>query len=138
MRTILYLIILTLSVIAACTPASQKVYSSSQPIGNGSEISQKAPPMPNGKPGSCYGKAMIPDSVEGENVETMWTEVVCEKDVTSAISQVRTKLIEMDYISGEESSKSDILLALRSYQRENHLPIGNLNLETLDMLGVTY
>jgi len=72
-------------------------------------------------------------------LRTGWVEVLCEKDITfkkiRAVQQALTdKGYSVDAIDGimDASTKS----ALVKYQKNNGLPEGNLNIETLKNLGV--
>lgn len=72
---------------------------------------------------------------------TEWIEVLCDSKLTSA------KIIEIQKAlkaNGYDPGPIDDILgpltrsALLKYQRANNLPTGNLNLETLKKLGVSY
>lgn len=72
----------------------------------------------------------------------VWEEVVCEKDLTqSLLSNLRNAL----YVGGHLSKiPIDLELdkvttaALVKYQKEKLLPLGNLNIKTLEALGIEY
>ncbi len=72
---------------------------------------------------------------------TEWREVVCEKDIDSSlILDIHDALFEDGYDPGRPSDKlnSSIKAALSQFQKDFNLPIGQLDLETLDALGVEY
>lgn len=70
---------------------------------------------------------------------TRWTEVVCDKDMTdSYISRVQRALKDRGYdpgvIDGVMGGRTKA--ALEKFQQDNNLPVGNLNKETTNALGV--
>ncbi|NNC82642.1 MAG: peptidoglycan-binding protein [Flavobacteriales bacterium] len=72
-----------------------------------------------------------------------WREVLCENKVTSyTIRQIQEALIDAGYDIGPAGADNvlggDTRAALMQYQRDNGLPVGNLNIETLQTLGVQY
>ena len=78
---------------------------------------------------------------------TEWREIVCAKDITpQLLDQIAAALSTEGFTStgvpfdiGEPSKvSSDLKKALVKYQRENTLPIGQLDIQTLDALGVEY
>ncbi len=76
--------------------------------------------------------------IEYHEGETIWTEVVCEKNLQPVLDQVSSRLVELMYLQGPSNSQEAILNALKEYQVDKRLPSGSLNFETLDMLGVAY
>ena len=75
----------------------------------------------------------------GKKNQTDWKEVLCEKDVTpSIIGEIQNALKVNQYYSGGISGKFDGMTkkALTNFQKNSKLPIGQLDLETLDALGV--
>jgi len=70
---------------------------------------------------------------------TDWEEVLCETDQTPAsLTQIQQALKNAGYdpgvIDGVMGSKTKE--ALKRYQMDNGLPIGNLNMKTLRHLGL--
>jgi hypothetical protein len=72
---------------------------------------------------------------------TEWREVVCSGDVTSAlVRQVQAALISKGYDVGPAGTDNvlgtDTKAALVKFQKDNSLPVGNLDFETLNALGI--
>ncbi len=71
-----------------------------------------------------------------------WKEVVCAKDITTSFIQtIEQRLFEEGYIMeliGDGVNSAFIKSALAKYQKENGLPLGNFNLETIKALNVKY
>jgi len=70
---------------------------------------------------------------------TNWVEVVCDTDIDSyLIKRVQTKLNELGYNAGPADGimGSGTRRALEKYQADNKLPVGNLNIATMQKLGV--
>ncbi len=74
-----------------------------------------------------------------------WKEVICTNQVTDKVyAQIRNSLTQNGYYKEEaESSKNnsfppELKSALIAFQKENQLPIGELDHETLDALGVIF
>ncbi len=68
-----------------------------------------------------------------------WKEVVCDADVTAQlVRQVQLALRAQGYDPGPIDNVMGSLTrqALRKFQQEKGLPVGNLNFETLEALGV--
>ncbi|MEZ4906199.1 MAG: peptidoglycan-binding domain-containing protein [Saprospiraceae bacterium] len=70
-----------------------------------------------------------------------WREVVCEADVTPRlIAQVQRALIERGYSVGLAGVDNvfgvDTKAALKKFQQDKGLPVGNLDFETLKALGI--
>jgi len=68
-------------------------------------------------------------------------EVLCTADVThDVLTDLQLKLSELGFYTASVSAQFDDITqeALRAYQRSEGLPIGNLNIETLDELGLSY
>lgn len=78
-------------------------------------------------------------SVEGGPPE--WKEVVCEDDITKAlIMDVQNKLFAQELYLGPIDGLFDneTRNALANFQKAKGLPVGQLDLETLDVLGVEW
>ncbi len=70
---------------------------------------------------------------------TEWTEVVCAGDVSSSlITQVQTALNSRGYDAGTADGVmgARTRAALAKFQQDNGLPLGNLNISTMQALGV--
>ena len=70
-----------------------------------------------------------------------WVEVLCDNQQTSSVvSRVQQSLADKGYNPGPVDGimGGQTKTALEKYQKENNLPIGNLNTETLSALGVSY
>lgn len=74
---------------------------------------------------------------------TEWREVVCDSDLTRRlILNIQQTLIDNGYGLGPHGATGSVNDATKSallkYQRDNALPVGQLDLETLEKLGVMY
>lgn len=72
---------------------------------------------------------------------TEWREVVCNYKVTAELNrQIHISLRDEGFNPGPINNiiGTKTKAALVNFQKKNNLPIGNLNIETLDMLGVDY
>lgn len=70
---------------------------------------------------------------------TNWVEVVCDTDIdVSLIKRVQVKLNDLGYNAGTADGimGSGTKKALEKYQSDNNLPVGNLNIATMQKLGV--
>ena len=70
-----------------------------------------------------------------------WVEVLCaSKLTTSLINEVQGFLSQNNYLSGTINGKMNNKTkeALKKYQKENSLPIGQLDFQTLDLMGIGY
>ena len=70
---------------------------------------------------------------------TVWTEILCaSKTTNSKIRDVQRALDARGYDPGPIDGVLGIKTqtALKQYQKDNNLPLGNLNLETLKALGI--
>ena len=72
---------------------------------------------------------------------TEWREVVCSDDITpELIGNIQTVLVVKGYDIGE-SGVTNVLgeetkAALVRYQKENNLPLGQMDFKTLKSLGI--
>jgi len=72
---------------------------------------------------------------------TEWREVLCPENVTGYTTrQIQQALKDRGYDPGplDNSMGSRTKAALAKFQKDNGLPVGNLNFETLKALGVSY
>jgi len=70
---------------------------------------------------------------------TEWRTILCESKMTkSVISEIQTSLKTNSYYTGEITGNlgSETRSALTKFQQKNSLPVGHLDFETLDALGV--
>jgi len=80
-------------------------------------------------------------SLEQQGGFTEWREVLCERDVTLAVvTRIQSSLRELGYYDGQNARTAIIdaktKASLTAYQKDHQLPVGNLDLETLDALGL--
>ena len=79
-----------------------------------------------------------------ENGLTQLKYVVCEEDISSQlIYDIQNELSDRGYILDEQyvsnpKFDSKVKIALVQFQKDNSLPIGQLDIETLRTLGVDY
>lgn len=74
---------------------------------------------------------------------TEWREVLCESEVTNyTIRQIQKALEDRGYDVGPAGIDNilgkDTKAALTKFQKDNGLPVGNLDFETLKALGIQY
>lgn len=73
---------------------------------------------------------------------TEWKEIICANKVNSnLIRQIQNALLSegfLEELPRKAKFKSKTKQALQSFQRENDLPIGNLDFETMDALNIPY
>lgn len=99
---------------------------------------------PNADPGRCYAKCMLPQKPSAETetpVQLEWEEVLCGRYVTPQfIQSLRSALIRegSKVKASGEGFDSDLKIELRLFQKNHNLPIGNLNIKTLEALGIKY
>ena len=72
-----------------------------------------------------------------------WREVLCPAEITQyTITQIQTALEERGYDVGPAAIDNilgkDTRAALTQFQKDNELPVGNLDYETLKALGIQY
>ncbi len=72
-----------------------------------------------------------------------WKEIVCDNKVnTDVVSQIQSALKKKGYDIGPKGVDgvlgTDTKAALVKYQKDNSLPVGNLNIETMKSLGVKF
>ena len=72
---------------------------------------------------------------------TEWKEVLCQNKVTKGLlSKLQSTLKDQQFYDAEITSSFDskTRAALTKYQRANSLPVGQLDFETLDALGIIF
>jgi peptidoglycan hydrolase-like protein with peptidoglycan-binding domain len=72
-----------------------------------------------------------------------WREILCDNKVTNyTVRQIQQALTAAGYDVGPAGADNvlggDTRAALMQYQKDNSLPVGNLNIETLQKLGIKY
>ena len=68
---------------------------------------------------------------------TEWVEVLCQKDITEElIFNIRTSLIARGYELESDINGQDYKVALKNFQSDNQLPLGQLDVFTMEALGV--
>ena len=76
--------------------------------------------------------------------EVEWREVLCGNKLgKNAVARIQDVLREDGFDLSRDLAKTNFLTsetknALKQYQEKHHLPIGNLDLETLDYMGIDY
>lgn len=101
--------------------------------------SQRVDTPPNAQPGKCYGKCFL--KADGSPINPEWEEVLCSQYITSNVIReinlaLQGKGYDVDVNEKTLSQKSKD--AMNKFQKTFNLPIGNLNIKTLDALGVRY
>ena len=72
---------------------------------------------------------------------TEWREVLCNYQVTTdVVEQIQNQLLSLGYDPGPSDTVmgTRIKAALTKYQKSNSLPVGQLDMETMDMLGISF
>ena len=72
---------------------------------------------------------------------TEWREVVCSADVTSTmVRSVQNALRTLGYDPGVADNQMGPMTkaALVKFQKDKGLPVGQLDIETLEALGIDY
>jgi hypothetical protein len=92
---------------------------------------------PNAEPGKCYGRCMI----DSTKTFSQWEEIVCGKDIKPKLirdvaNALQSKGYKIDVFA--EVMDARLKTELSKFQKENKLPIGNLNIKTLKALGISY
>lgn len=80
-------------------------------------------------------------TVEKPGGHIAWVEVVCESDITKNLAnEIQSFLANENYYTGNITGILGIETksALKKYQEENGLPVGNLNFETLEAMDISY
>lgn len=93
--------------------------------------------MPTGKPGSCYAKYMV----DSTNQFFRWEEIVCGDKITPQLIQKMSK--EFNYKGYKvdvfnEKLDANLRDIIRKFQKDNNIPVGPLNIKTLEALGISY
>ena len=92
---------------------------------------------PNAQPGKCYAKV----KTDSTDVLGHWEEVLCGEKITPQLIQKISK--EFNYKGYKvdvfnEKLDANLRDIIRKYQKDNNLPVGALNIKTLEALGVSY
>ncbi|MEP7195431.1 MAG: peptidoglycan-binding domain-containing protein [Saprospiraceae bacterium] len=72
-------------------------------------------------------------------LDSEWKEVLCKNEITVDIVRQIQMILKMNNLYDRKfTNKFDVQTerALNKYQKINHLPIGYINLETLDAMGI--
>lgn len=74
---------------------------------------------------------------------TDWTEIICEEDVSSElIIQIKKALISRNYFDNDlefsEKIEAPFKATLSRFQKDNGLPVGQLDIKTLEALEIDY
>lgn len=107
-------------------------------------------------PAETISYKILKDTTQSENYElkeinqqeltkkggyTEWKEVLCENQITNVlISQIASILLQNGFYAGGIVSELNPQLksSLSAFQKSNQLPVGQLDFETLDALGIAY
>jgi len=76
-----------------------------------------------------------------EGGQIVWTEILCSsKRSTKIEDQIREELIDRGYYTSPNSNENDekLINAMWAFQNENGLPMGLFNIQTLNILGISY
>jgi hypothetical protein len=90
-------------------------------------------------PENFITKSVVTSELLNVGGYTEWQEVLCGDSpiYNETIIKVKTALARYDYeISSEEGFNRNTKANLVAYQKDNHLPIGNLDMKTLESLGI--
>ncbi len=76
------------------------------------------------------------------NAFTKWREVICNQAITiSIINEVQSILRKFGYFKGGNTNNPVLDIeakkSLVRFQKENYLPVGQLDVETLNLLGIS-
>ena len=88
-----------------------------------------------------YWETVTIKKIVKEGVFHEWREVICNNKVIAELNnQIQLALIQKGYDAGPSDGiiGTKTKAALVKFQKDNNLPIGNLNIETLDALGIDY
>ncbi|MEM9917845.1 MAG: peptidoglycan-binding domain-containing protein [Bacteroidota bacterium] len=82
------------------------------------------------------------EEISVQRAETEWREVICNERVnTEIIQSIREKLLSDGYVldryDGDRIDR-DLREALKEFQRNHHLPIGQLDIATLNKLKIDH
>lgn len=90
-----------------------------------------------------YQNILIERILIKEGDYTEWKEVICENDITvNFVTEIQMLLIENDYIldfkepTGKFCNKTKS--GLVKYQQSNNLPVGQLDIETLNLMEIEF
>jgi beta-lactamase regulating signal transducer with metallopeptidase domain len=102
---------------------------------NGALTSGRGDSPKNPKEGSCYAKCKLPN---GDFEE--WREVICQHKITKEVIKTVISKLKADgcldnSVESDEITK-EIRAGVETFQKKYKLPVGNLNLETMDYLGI--
>ena len=101
------------------------------------DIKAQSDTPPNAEPGKCYGKCMI----DSTKTFGQWEEVVCGADIKPKLvrkiaNALQNKGYKVDVLA--EFMDVNLKAALNKFQKDNKLPMGNLNIKTLEALEISY
>ena len=101
--------------------------------------SQSSDTPPDAQPGKCYAKCFLTE--DRKPSDSKWEEVLCSQSITTSIIKdinlaLQQKGYDVDVSESAFSAKSKA--ALNKFQKTFNLPIGSLNIKTLDALEIRY
>jgi len=123
--------------LSACNQRAYTYEAKNASAANAKSASRSISGMPN-EPGKCYAKCLLNDGSTSD-----WKEVLCEKQITKSLAVKIHKILgEQGYQVGPEPTSkkfgAQLKGALMKFQRDNDYPLGQLDVETLEGLGVDY
>ena len=80
------------------------------------------------------------EEINDKSRSTEWIEILCKEDITRLIlGQIQNSLREKGYYKDENTFELDVSTksSLSKFQYDNNLPIGQLDFDTLYLLGIT-
>ena len=101
------------------------------------DIKAQSDTPPNAQSGKCYARA----KTDSTDVFGHWEEVLCGEKVQPRIIQDVAKALQnKGYKVNVFAEFMDVNLkaAVSKFQKDNKLPIGNLNIKTLEALEISY
>jgi hypothetical protein len=111
-------------------PAEYKITKKKVLVSAAREVKEELPPT--------YKKIMRKE-ILSKGGDVVWTEIICQKDLTKdKIMSVQQALKEAGYDAGtpDGAMGAQTKLALSKYQKDKGFPVGNLDIETLNALGI--
>ena len=138
----IFSIFLVLSIlISSCTWLKEHEYEGEEESYNRGMV--ELPPGISSASGKCYAKCLIQDQFENDVLVkkggyTEWKEIVCAEDVTPRLyKNIQIALIKAGHnIKADGTVNAETKNALVRFQKDNGLPEGALDAETLRLLEI--
>ena len=90
---------------------------------------------PNAQPGHCYAKCQLPNGTFAEWLEVLCDEKVVADFVKSLVAKLKTDGSIAASVETEVVTK-EVKNGVVAYQRKHKLPVGNLNMATIEHMGL--